>query len=302
MAARARRLTRRGLLGGGLVGAAAALAGCGGRTSGAGDPSGTSGGPDASSSPPARARRTPYGDDPSQFVDLRRPADGTEVLGTVVLLHGGYWLPSYGLDQLDPMADRLTGEGWVTANVEYRRTGQGGGVPATLEDVAAAVDALADQDVPLDRVVAVGHSAGGHLAVWLASRTASTPGGAPAVPLSGAISLSGVLDLTTAATAAGSSAPVTAFVGGTPQQRPEAYRQSDPTLLVPAACPVWAVHAEDDQVVPLSQSTAYVAADRAAGGRARRVLVPGDHFSIIDVGADSFSTVERLLGAAPRLR
>ncbi len=257
------------------------------------------GGPRRAAEPspaPADVQRLDYGDDDSQVVDVRRP-EGTRVLGTVALLHGGYWLPQYGLDQLDPLAERLTALGWVTANVEYRRTGAGGGVPATLEDVAAALDLLTTEGLP-GPVVTLGHSAGGHLAVWAASRTARTPGGAPRGPLAGAVSLSGVLDLDLASGRSGSAGPVRGFTGGTPRSAPEAYAAADPAALVPASCPVWAVHAEADQVVPREQATAYVAAARAAGGTAERVLVPGDHFSIIEPGAASAPTVERLLRQA----
>ncbi|ROR92895.1 alpha/beta hydrolase [Nocardioides aurantiacus] len=245
---------------------------------------------------PTDVERLTYGDDDSQVVDVRRP-DGGQVLGTVVLLHGGYWLPQYGLDQLDPLAKRLTSLGWVTANVEYRRTGAGGGVPATLEDVAAALDLVTTERLP-GPVVTLGHSAGGHLAVWAASRSARTPGGAPRGRLAGAVSLSGVLDLDLASGRSGSSGPVRAFTGGTPRSAARAYAAADPTALVPAPCPVWAVQAEDDQVVPREQATSYVAAAREAGGTAELVLVPGDHFTVIDPDARSTATVERLLRRA----
>lgn len=273
------RPSRRALLG---VVALGGLAGCGLRP--ARDPAPA----------PAGAERVSYGRDPSQVVDVRRP--GAAARGTVVLLHGGYWLPEYGLDQLDPLAERLTSLGWVSANVEYRRTGAGGGVPATLEDVAAAVD-LVLEDLP-GPAVTLGHSAGGQLAVWAASRSAATPGGAPRGRLAGAVSLSGVLDLDLASGRSGSSGPVRGFTGGTPRSAPRAYAAADPAALVPARCPVWAVHAEDDQVVPLEQATAYVAAARAAGGTAQRVLVPGDHFSVIDPQAASFADIESLLRRA----
>src|SRR5213079_2078672 len=105
--------------------------------------------------------------------------------------------------------------GFATWNVAYRRVGSGGGFPTTFEDVATAIDRLDTPHLPTP--VVVGHSAGGHLAVWAASRSSRTPGGAPRVPLRGAISLSGLLDLTEAARAPRSLGPTTGFMGGTPQ-------------------------------------------------------------------------------------
>ncbi len=198
-----------------------------------------------------------------------------------MLLHGGYWMPGYHLDQLDPMADVMTRAGWATWNVEYRPIGDGSAWPDPMSDVALAVDRLEQEDLA-EKVVLLGHSAGGHLAVWAASRTERTPGGRPRVRPVGAISLSGVLDLTLAATAPGSGPPVTAFADGSPAEQPEHYAVSDPTLLVPAACPVWAVHAEDDMVIPSEQGTSYVDRAVAAGGQAEVVDVPGDHFTLID--------------------
>jgi acetyl esterase/lipase len=245
-------------------------------------------------------RRIRYGEaDDAQFADLRMPED--DPLATVVLLHGGYWLPQYGLDLMDPLATTLTGLGYATWNVEYRRTSAGGGFPNTLTDVAAAVDRLAGPGLPTglsDTVVLLGHSAGGHLAAWAASRRSTTPGGAAKVPLTGMISLSGVLELTEAASDPPSSEPVIAFMGGTPTQAPARYPLADPSRLVPASCPVWAVHAEDDVVVSASQSSGYVQRARAAGGRAELVSVPGDHFTLIDPSSQAFPTVKRLVGDA----
>ncbi len=286
MAARARRLTihrpvsRRALLGAGA--AASLVAGCGGA---------------ARTGEPVRAgaQRIRYGDDPHQYADLRRP--GGKPLGTLVLLHGGYWMPGYGPDQLDSFANRMTEAGWTTWNVEYRPIGDGSAWPDPMTDVALAVDRLAAEGLD-DNVVLLGHSAGGHLAVWAASRTAQTPGGSPKVEVKGSISLSGVLDLTLAASAPGSRDPVTAFADGTPEEQPGHYAVSDPALLVPAACPVWVVHAEADDVVPAEQGASYAAKARSAGGRATQVTVPGDHFTLIDPRAASFPTIKKLVGEA----
>ncbi len=285
-----RPLTRRGLLT--SIGVSGVLLGCGAQ-------------PESATKPPAKpsgAERFRYGDENGvQFADLRMPR--RKPLATVVLVHGGYWLPQYGLDLMDPLADRFTELGYATWNIEYRRVGAGGGFPATLSDVAAAVDRLAGTGLPAgitDQVVLLGHSAGGHLAAWAASRTDETPGGAPKVPLSGAISLSGVLQLTLAATDPRSSSPVTAFVGGTPDQVPDRYPVADPARLLPPSCPVWAVYAEDDDVVSPVQSTGYATLARQAGGRAEAVPVPGDHFTIIDPGSEDFATIQGLVATIHR--
>jgi acetyl esterase/lipase len=244
---------------------------------------------------PATVKRIHYGSHRDQFADLRRP-EGTPI-GTLVLLHGGYWKPGYHLDQLDSIANLMTRAGWLTCNVEYRPVGDGFGFPDPMTDVALAVDRLEQEDLA-SGVVLLGHSAGGQLAVWAASRTEGTPGGAPRVRPVGVVSLSGVLDLTRAASMAGSSEPVTSYAGGGPQDVPQHYAVSDPTLLVPAACPVWAVHAEADQVVPGVQATSYVAHALAAGGHAEEVTVPGDHFTLIDPRAPSWPTIRKLLDRA----
>ncbi len=240
-----------------------------------------------------------YGEDPSQFAELRMPAEDSK--GTVVLLHGGAWLREYGVSELERLADRLTELGFVTWNVEYRRIGIGGGVPNTLLDVAAGVDRLGGEGLPAgiaDRVVLVGHSAGGHLSAWAASRSPATPGGAPLVRARGAISLAGILALTHGGDDPALAGTVANFVGGRPVDVPERYAIADPARLVPASCPVWAVRAEDDELVPADQSARYVRAAKAAGGNAEEVVVPGDHDSIADPDAPSFPAIEKLITEA----
>ena len=239
VAARTRRvnLTRRGLLV--ASGVSGLLVGCGG------PPASTPSPPTPERSAPEGSTRIRYGEaHGDQFADLRMPP--RDPLATVVLLHGGYWYADFGLEQTYAMATELTDLGFATWNVEYRRTGDGGGFPNTFSDVAAAVDRLAGDGLPAglaDNVVLVGHSAGGHLAVWAASRNDRTPGGEPKVLPRGAISLAGILDLVRSGSAPGSSAPVGEFMGGSPTEVPEDYALADPARLVPAGCPVWAVHA-----------------------------------------------------------
>src|ERR1700760_5181573 len=106
-----------------------------------------------------------YGDDPAQFGELSQP-DG-DPLGTVVIIHGGFWRARYALSLGRPLAADLAARGYTAWNLEYRRVGSGGGWPATFTDVAAGMDAVPEMLGPAidpDRVILIGHSAGGHLA------------------------------------------------------------------------------------------------------------------------------------------
>ena len=235
--------------------------------------------------------RVPYGEDPSQFAELTLPA-GTPK-GVVVVIHGGFWKAMYDLEYGRPLAADLARRGWAAWNLEYRRVGNGGGVPHTLDDVAAGIDALAGQDLDLTHVLALGHSAGGHLATWAGSRATSQRWPAK-VPLTGIVSQAGVVDLVAAYDAGLGSGAVEAFLGHRP--RP-ADRDVDPIQEVPLEVPVRCVHGRDDDVVPISQSQAYVAAARKAGAEAHLDAVDGDHFTIIDTGGDAWArTVDILDG------
>lgn len=221
-----------------------------------------------------------YGDDPSQRAELTRPSGTSK--GVVVVIHGGFWRDQYDLSLGRPLATSLAAEGWTAYNIEYRRVGNGGGWPQTFDDVAAAIDRLAEiDDVDTTRVVTLGHSAGGHLAVWAAGRPQLTEArwATPAVPVTAAVSQAGVLDLAGAIAADLGAGAVQRFMGGTVDDR---YSQADPTDLIPLAVPVRCVHGTDDTTVPLSQSTDYVRRATAAGADATLTEVEGDHFVVID--------------------
>jgi acetyl esterase/lipase len=248
---------------------------------------------------PADPRLIRYGREAMQFGELYRPR-GRAHAGIVVIVHGGFWRARYGLELGRPLAADLAGHGYASWNIEYRRVGAGGGWPATLTDVAAAIDRLADLDVDTSRVVAIGHSAGGHLATWAAGRSglpADAPGTGPRVRLAGVVSQAGVLDLAVAARDAVGGTAVVDLLGAMPAKDPQLYRICDPIAQVPLRAPVLCVHAPGDDVVPFAQSTAYVAAATAAGGRAALRAVPGDHFTVIDPGDASWSIVRSALPA-----
>lgn len=223
-----------------------------------------------------------YADDhPDQHGYLGLPDHGRPK-ALAVVIHGGFWYQGFGADLMEPAAANLRSRGLATWNIEYRRTGAGGGWPATFVDVAKALDHVPALPLPLDLpVVVLGHSAGGHLAVWAASRTAHTPGGASKVTAERTYSLSGVLNLTRADRERLGNGAATFLMGGSAAQFRERYDLGDPSRLVPARGPVTVFHADQDEFVPLSQSTSYIAADRAAGGHAELVRVPGGHLQMV---------------------
>lgn len=263
-----RRFGRRTALGvvGGL---AAALAGC------------SSGAPRASGDDDGAVRYA-YGPSPSQYAELSLPS-GSSPAPVVVILHGGYWSASYGAELGRPLAADLVGRGFAACNVEYRRVGEGGGWPQTGEDVAAAVDALHGRPrLDLSHVVALGHSAGGQLAGWLAARR----GGA--VELTGAVLQAGVLNLVRASAEGLGGGAVDAFLGGSPAERPDAYAQASPTARVPLGVRSICVHGTSDSLVPITQSQDFVDAARRAGDTTELRTVDGDHFGPITVGTPAW--------------
>jgi acetyl esterase/lipase len=193
-----------------------------------------------------RKRLHRYGDDPSQFGELS--GEGP----VAVLIHGGFWKAAYGLDLEEALAEDLVARGWAVWNIEYRRLGNGGGVPATLDDVSAAIDHLAEIDaVDRSRVVAIGHSAGGHLAAWASGRAA------PRVPLTGFVSQAGVLDLELARELRLSDGVVDRLLDGQP------LALASPIERLPLTVPALLTHGALDDTVPLEISERYAAASGA---------------------------------------
>jgi acetyl esterase/lipase len=231
--------------------------------------------------------RITYGDDPSQWVDVHPPAGGSR--GLVVVIHGGFWKAEYGAEYGAPLAEDLAGRGWTVANVEYRRVGNGGGFPETLDDIHAAIGAVAAGVT--GPVITLGHSAGGHLATWAGAR-GRFERWADGPALTHVISQAGVLDLE-AAVAEGLGTDATlAFLGG---DDPATFEQADPLAQVPLDVPVWAVHATDDDIVPFAQATTYVDAATAAGGAATLVEVAGGHFGVVDTSSEAWAACVEVL-------
>ena len=233
-----------------------------------------------------------YGNDPEQKAELHRPASRSH--GVVVVLHGGFWRSSYDFSLGRPLAESLARHGWTALNLEYRRAGNGGGFPETFDDVTAGIDLLADVDgLDTSRVITLGHSAGGQLAVWAAGRPKldEVRWSSPRVTVTAAVSQAGVLDLRTAADDWLGGGAVEGFLGTDRATLDIA----DPLARVPLDVPVWCIHGRDDLQVPIQQSQTYVKAARAAGARAALATVEGDHFVLIDTTTSAWTRTLEIL-------
>jgi acetyl esterase/lipase len=255
-----------------------------------------------------------YGEDPSQWGELFLPErpDGGAHRGVVVVIHGGYWRSQYGAELGEPLARDLAAHGIAAWNLEYRRAGNGGGWPHTFEDVLAGIDKLADlaaqHSLDLGKVVALGHSAGGHLAAWAAGRDRLGQLGLPdadrqvsrkadvsAVRLTGVVSQSGLLNLAEAEMLDLSNGAVSNLLCGSSSKYPLRHRYADPMTAIPLDVPVHVVHGIEDTTVPMSQSESYTAAAGAAGMTVRLTKVPGDHYDLIDPKSTAYRACRELV-------
>lgn len=259
--------------------------------------SATSTGPDVVSS----SLRIAYGSDPLQFGELRLPK-GSGPFPVVVILHGGCWVNFYGLDLMHDMSEALTAEGFATWNVEYRRLGDAGAeYPNTFLDVGLAVDHVRKlaNEYPLDltKVTTVGHSAGGHLAVWVSARPkldAKSPlHGTDPLPIRAAIALAGVLDLEESLNLGVCGGTAAKLLQGTPAEVPTRYAEASPRSLLPIGVEQVLVHGTSDTLVPFVMSEHYLTAAKTAGeGKISLVSVEGgDHFDVITPSSSKWPTV-----------
>jgi acetyl esterase/lipase len=231
--------------------------------------------------------RIPYGTDPYQFAELRLPA-GAGPYPVAIVIHGGFWRAKYELDYVRPVCDAFANVGIATWNIEYRRIGNdGGGWRGTLDDVAAAANHLftigSRFGADFNRIVTIGHSAGGHLAFWLATQMKR---------LAGAVSLAGVVDLRRAWELQLSNTVVAEFLGGTPAEVPDRYDYASPIEHLPLRIPQRLFHGTEDSSVPLEISERYVAAAQSKGDDARLVVLHGaGHFELVDPQTKEFALV-----------
>lgn len=262
--------------------------------------------PTNSPSSPIQPLRLPYGPAPEQFGDFYLPG-GHGPHPVVILIHGGYWRARYDLTLMNGLAEDLAARGIAAWNIEYRRVGnKGGGWPGTLLDVARAADYLRvlapRYNLDLQRIVPIGHSAGGHLALWLAARPRLPASGplaaanlpmreedsrdaadARPIPLAGVISLAGVVDLEMAWRLKLSNGAVVELLGGGFDEMPERYAAASPAAMLPLGVPQVLIHGTADENVSIEVSRAYTAAAQAAHDEVTYIELEGvDHFAVID--------------------
>lgn len=260
--------------------------------------------------------RIPYGSDPSQVGDLWLPEmPARQRAPLLVFFHGGWWKSAYDLGYAGYLCRALRGAGIAVWSVEYRRRGAtGGGWPTTFQDAADGFDfatKLAER-YPLDlsRVVVAGHSAGGHLAFWIAGRQHLEPSSAlylprPQLALRGAIALAGAVDLRLTIDLAGEGLfahdrdEVYGLMGGTPAEHPERYRDGNPGSLLPLQAPQTLIQGTEDDQIPPQLSVRWSSLAHSRGSHASVHLLPGaDHFDIVDPESKVWPQVLNLCKAA----
>ncbi len=244
--------------------------------------------------------RYAYGPDSQQFGELTLP-DATPPYPVIILIHGGGYREIYNLRPLGTVVSALAAAGFAVWNIEYRRFGNGGDYPQMFLDVAAAADYLPEiaeaRHLNLNRVMTMGHSAGGHLALWLAGRrnieSASPIFVSEPLAVHGAVALAPLADVTHGGESDLSSDALLAVMGGRPKEMPSAYRNGCPVQLLPLGIPqVILVGSEDGSM--LENAERYIAAAHEVGDDAQLIALPGaGHFEIVAVGTDEWAAVQR---------
>ncbi len=257
---------------------------------------------DALPSKPATARIA-YGPDSMQFGDLRLPA-GNGPFPVAIVIHGGCWVERYAsVQNSSAIADALRDAGVATWNIEYRRAdSRGGGWPNTFIDVAMAAEHLREvakaHPLDLSRVVTVGHSAGGHLALWLASLP-RVPASSPIarrdpLPIHGVVGLASIADLRAyrAIERDMCGEVVDPFMGGTPDEHPDRYAAGSPAELLPSGVPQVQVVGTLDRVMPPAARDAWAAQVRAAGDAIDVIALDGlGHHEVMSPRTAAFAAI-----------
>jgi len=252
-----------------------------------------------------------YGLEPDQVAELFLPKREGPIR-TVVLIHGGCWLAKIpGTVLMDYLAEDLRKRGFAVWNIDYRRIGEnGGGYPGTFLDVAKAMDTLRDiapaYKLDLSRLFVVGHSAGGHLAVWAAARPHlphdSVLYETDPLPVSAVVSLAGINDLADyrdhGPSACGGPSTIDSLVGPPSGTRKDVYADTSPSRLLPIGARQVLVSGSLDPIVPPRFAKNYGAMAKASGDKVELLTIAGaGHFELIDPTSDAWKQIEPVIEA-----
>ena len=234
-------------------------------------------------SQPALAKIS-YGSAPQQYAELRVP-EGKGPFPVVIVIHGGCWVQYADTQYTAHLASALLKEGWATWNLEYRRAHEEGGAwPGTFLDAGEGVDALrasaGKYSLDLNRVVVMGHSAGGQMALWIAGRR-NIPGDSPLhasnpLRVRGAVSLAGIADMRVYAEMGlkDCAAGALRVMGGTAAGQPARYAAASPVELLPLGTPQVLVWGEEDTIVPEKLFEEYETRAKKSGDPVEIIRVP----------------------------
>lgn len=256
----------------------------------------------------ASARRAPeadarleYGNRPLSFGELRLPASRRDKHPIVVFIHGGCWMSEYDIGHVAATTHALAREGYVVWTPEYRRIGNaGGGWPGTFDDIGEAIDFVREVAtrypiVDLERVILAGHSAGGQLALWGASRHRDNAG---ALRPKGVLSLAGITNLAYYGSVEGDcNSSVTPLMGGTPTDVPERYAAVSPIERLPLGVRSILVHGAHDRTVQPGVARSFAEKARLAGDASTFTMVEAGHFDVVAPNSSVWGTVLTSLAA-----
>ncbi|MCF6189461.1 MAG: alpha/beta hydrolase [Cocleimonas sp.] len=248
--------------------------------------------------------RLSYGEHPEQYADLYLPKQSNKKgHPVIILIHGGCWRAQFGLAQLGQLSQALTTLGFAVYNLEFRRLGNGGGWPVTFEDVALGADSLKDiakkYSLDLSKVISMGHSAGGHLALWLAGRhhlpkNSSLRRDDP-LQIHQVIALAGIPDLEAGVEQNICRGACQALAGGLPKDIPNIYQQASPHHLLPFNIPQWHIVGELDPIVPVEYLTPYIESAKRHDEVHFEVIPNIGHFEMVMPDSIAWATIKKIL-------
>jgi acetyl esterase/lipase len=238
-----------------------------------------------------------YGDTEHHRIEYWQSAR-TNAAPLVILIHGGCWLKAYSAEHIRPLASKLQNKGYAVASIEYRRIGDnGGGWPGSFDDILQAINSTkALTNINPDEIYLMGHSAGGHLALWAASRFSNQSPFANrlSVKIKRVVALAPITNLITYAAGNSSCERATPqLLGGLPKDQPQRYQLASPHLLRLNA-PAILIHGAADPIVPIDQSREYAHTSKTA---ALRTLPKLGHFDLIDPNGTAFQEILNALSA-----